>query len=105
VVPAVAEAQEDDQAVVVLLTALENLPLTCLVGDLDLDAFCVNLHAVVGYCGYPCAEPVNLVVDDDLLAQGEMENDYHDLHAMEHDLHDVVAMENEDGDGEMHLLV
>jgi len=44
------------------------------------------------------------VVGDDLLAQGEGENDYHDLHAMEHDLHDGVAMENEVGDDEIHLV-
>ena len=43
-----AEAQEGDQAMVVLLMALENLPLTCLAEDLDFDAFCASLHAVVG---------------------------------------------------------
>lgn len=43
------------------------------------------------------------MVGDDLLAQGEGENDYHDLHAMEHDLHGV-AMENEVGDDEIHLV-
>ena len=44
------------------------------------------------------------MVGDDLLAQGEGENDYHGLHAMEHDLHDGVAIENEVGDEEIHLV-
>lgn len=55
---AVSEPREIDQVVVVVLMALENLPLTCLVENRDLDAFYANLHDVVG-CGFPCVELVN----------------------------------------------
>lgn len=96
-VAAVAEAREDGQVVVVVQMALENLPVTCLAEDHDLDAVCVNFHVVVGHG----VAHVQWVAFGDLLARIEMGNG-HDVLVVECDLHAGVAMENEVGEQHLH---